>query len=221
MDRNKPDLRHMVYELVLCFKEIEFQKEIRTVFVESRRNGIWLQRNPRKNLLALLAVSRQIYDEARRVFYGRNTFTFRAKDGIPTFLIGIGRENAVLLRSLRWKNDLHQYRNHIDALRFCLVPADSNIISPAREVDIWNDDRWYLNLLLLLAPRLTHHLRCRLLRLNSDDLSPRDHRKRHSLDFVLRENGHPHREGAIRKGTVSFELHVRETWEDGLGVSET
>ena len=65
---SRSELRFMVYRLLLCFKEVNFGTYLRRTDVESRGNGLWLQHNPDKNLLAIMSVSRQLYDEARRIF---------------------------------------------------------------------------------------------------------------------------------------------------------
>ena len=88
-----------------------------TSFVYPNRQGVWLQRNPENNLLALLAISNLIYDEARRVLYSLNSFIFRVPEQILVFLIGIGRDNAALLQSVRWMNGLQHSKNQIDLIK--------------------------------------------------------------------------------------------------------
>ncbi|OJJ84574.1 uncharacterized protein ASPGLDRAFT_46469 [Aspergillus glaucus CBS 516.65] len=52
--------------------------------------------------LAILAANWQTYEEGRRIFYGLNTFILD-RSSIPPFLIGIGRHNAMLLQSLKYR----------------------------------------------------------------------------------------------------------------------
>ena len=47
----------MVYRFLLCFEEVNFGKYLRCTDVEPRENGLWLQHNPGKNLLAIMSVS--------------------------------------------------------------------------------------------------------------------------------------------------------------------
>lgn len=94
------ELRLMVYKYLLCFEVINFGKHVYRRDVQLHRSRVWLQHNPRDNPLVIMSVSRQVYDEAQRIFYISNMFTFESFDGLPVFLIGIGPENAILLRAV-------------------------------------------------------------------------------------------------------------------------
>jgi hypothetical protein len=80
--------------------------------VKRHSNGVSLQHNPSNNLLAIISTDRQTYDEARQMFYSRNTFIFEDLNILAVFLIGIGADNAKLLRTVRWTNE----ENEIQAL---------------------------------------------------------------------------------------------------------
>ncbi|RAL09041.1 uncharacterized protein BO97DRAFT_187454 [Aspergillus homomorphus CBS 101889] len=101
--RLPPELRFMVYRLLPCFEEVNFRKYLPCKDVEPSKNGLWLQHNPDKNLLVIMSVSRQLYDEARRTFYAENRFSFESFDNLPVFLGGVGVENTKLLRSVSCK----------------------------------------------------------------------------------------------------------------------
>lgn len=94
----------MVYEKLLRFEEIIFDSLRYYRRHRQRKNGILLQHNPKSNPLALMAASRQIYDEARRMFYGSNTFMFTHTGLLSIFMTGIGPENVKLLRKVRCRN---------------------------------------------------------------------------------------------------------------------
>lgn len=79
-------------------------------------------------------VSRQFYHETRRVFYGLNTFAFGGVE-VLVFLIGIGRRNAMLLRSVCWGADC-LYENRAGILRSCLAQEGS---TDTEGPNIWND----------------------------------------------------------------------------------
>lgn len=71
----------------------------------------------------MLAVSRQTYEEGRRVFYGLNMFVFETLGAIPVFFIGIGRHNAMFLRSVKWGEEWGKWQEWIEVLRPFLVPV--------------------------------------------------------------------------------------------------
>ncbi|RAH86849.1 hypothetical protein BO86DRAFT_394645 [Aspergillus japonicus CBS 114.51] len=108
------ELRLMVYEHLLCFKEIVIHH------YRSHNHYIsWLQHNPSKNALAIMAVNRRIYEEARLIFYRLNTFTFSFFDALPIFLIGIGDKNAKLLQRVRCRK-VHTGMKYTDITKSCL-----------------------------------------------------------------------------------------------------
>ena len=126
----------MVYTYV---PRIRFGSKVEISASEPHRNGYWLQRNPHHNPPTPLTVSRQLYHEARWVFYGLNTFAFGGVEALVVFLIGIGRRNAMLLRSVSWGADC-LYENRADILRSCLAQEGST--DPERP-NIWNDKTHY------------------------------------------------------------------------------
>ncbi|RAK77738.1 uncharacterized protein BO72DRAFT_95072 [Aspergillus fijiensis CBS 313.89] len=114
------ELRMMVYEHLLHFKEIVIGH------YRHRENypGFWeldapLQHNPCKNALAIMAVNRQIYDEARPIFYCLNTFTFSYFDALPIFLIGVGEKNVKLLQRVRCRK-VDTGKEYVHITKSCL-----------------------------------------------------------------------------------------------------
>lgn len=55
------------------------------------------------NPLAIMGTSSQIYTEARKVFYSHNRFHFSSWQTLHIFLLGIGIQNAQLLRTVECK----------------------------------------------------------------------------------------------------------------------
>jgi hypothetical protein len=70
-----------------------------------------------------MSTGRQIYDEARRIFYSRNNFRFTNFDIVPVFIAGIGADNAKLLRSVSWENDKSEYQDYTDDIQSWLMHA--------------------------------------------------------------------------------------------------
>ncbi|KAJ5807987.1 hypothetical protein N7474_009256 [Penicillium riverlandense] len=116
------EIRRIVYEYVLCFEEIVFTGGIRTAWITPYRSGLYLQHNPTNHPLAIMSTNHQVYEEARQVFYGLNRFAFPCPGSLPLFLVGIGPENAVLLRSVRWniRGYQEQYEEVAEKIRVCL-----------------------------------------------------------------------------------------------------
>lgn len=89
----------------------------------------------------MLAVSRQTYEEGRRVFYGLNMFVFENLCAIPVFLIGIGRHNAMFLRSVKWGKEWGKWQEWIEVLQPFLVPV---VVEEEKEEEgCGNDDYDY------------------------------------------------------------------------------
>ena len=174
-----------------------------TSFVYPNRQGVWLQRNPENNLLALLAVSNLVYDEARRVLYSLNSFIFRVSEQILVFLIGIGRDNAALLQSVRWMNGLQHSKNQIDLIKRYLTRAE--------EEHIWNDEKSYLNFLAALSNKPPDDVIAtqdhRLVRLDTDSTSLCGCRVRYRMDTIFGDNDGEVSKELDTKGTISFELY--------------
>ncbi|KAE8136486.1 hypothetical protein BDV38DRAFT_283971 [Aspergillus pseudotamarii] len=173
----------MTYKFVLCFGKITFGKRLLTSFVYPNRQGIWLQRSPENNLLALLAVSHLVYDEARRVLYSLNSFIFRVPEKILVFLIDIGRDNAALLQLVQWMNGPQHSENQIGFIKRYLTWTE--------EEHIWNDEGSYLNFLATLnkPPRdviaTQDH---RLVRLDTDCTSLCGCRVRYRMGAIFGDN---------------------------------
>ncbi|GAB1203716.1 hypothetical protein APSETT445_002353 [Aspergillus pseudonomiae] len=188
---------------VLCFGNIKVGKHLSSSFVHPDRQGFWLQHNPKNNLLTLLAVSRQVYDEARRVLYSLNSFIFEVADQIPVFLIGIGRENAAFLQSVRWMNGPRHAENQIDSIRQCLTRSE--------EEHIWNDEKSYLSLFAMLVNKpldyvIAHHNH-HLVRLDSEYVPSRGYRVRYRMQAILGETDGEVIETMGTEGTISFEVY--------------
>ncbi|KAJ5601252.1 hypothetical protein N7510_010786 [Penicillium lagena] len=143
--------RTTVYEYLLCFEEIGFTGGIRTARITPHRSGLYLQHNPINHPLAIMSTNHQVYEEARQVFYGLNRFAFWCPRSLPLFLVGIGQGNAMLLRSVRWKNVFgyqEQYEEVAEKIRVCLSERTGTLTSDfcidslvAEPRGDWNSDR--------------------------------------------------------------------------------
>ncbi|OGM50631.1 hypothetical protein ABOM_000668 [Aspergillus bombycis] len=197
------ELRYMIYKFVLCFGNIKFGKYLASSFVYPDRQGFWLQHNPKNNLLTLLAVNRQVYNEARRVLYGLNSFIFQAPDTIPVFLIGIGQENAELLQSVRWMSGPQHCENQIDSIQRYLTQSE--------EEHIWNDEKSYLSFLAMLINKspdyVTAYHNHRLVRLDTDCTPLRSYRVRYRMHAIFGETNGEVSKMIGTEGTISFELY--------------
>lgn len=128
MHRDTSEVRFMVYQFLIGYDEILFDKRLDNRNVDPRRDGLWLQHNPRNNPLAIMPVSRQVYNEAREVFYSLNKFSFESSAALSVFLIGIGPRNAMVLRSVWQKNEQHHWENVTPIIRQCLSSAMFNSV---------------------------------------------------------------------------------------------
>lgn len=92
------ELPLMVYEYFLCFQQVEML-EVKTAYWGPPRhipnNGV-----PSPNPLAIMLVNRQIYREARHMFYSQNAFYFTYLSTLSLFLMRIGFDSAQCLRSV-------------------------------------------------------------------------------------------------------------------------
>ncbi|PTU21288.1 hypothetical protein P175DRAFT_0557946 [Aspergillus ochraceoroseus IBT 24754] len=213
---HKTELRQMVYRAVLCFQSVRFSGCVQKYSVDPV-NGLRLQYNPSRNLLALLAVSRQVYHEARRVFYRYNTFVFESKPLLPIFLIGIGKANTLLLQSVEWVSDSGLYENHIAVLKSFITRRDADVPG-LTDVSIWNDEDHFLEFMRIMKfPDPVYRPSTdRLLRLDADDVSERDGYYRYSLSVRCSENGRK------QNGKAVYELRTRRMRDDDphlLGVA--
>lgn len=202
------ELRLMVYKCLLCFEEINFGKYLHRSNVQPHRSGLWLQHNPTNNPLAIMAVNRQVYDEARRTFYGFNMFTFESFDGLPVFLIGIGPENAMLLRAVRCKNEENEYEEKVNGIRSCLMQAIP-CQKPTEDLQIKSTEDLYLELLneSRNTPFYWGNNR-RLVRPDIANESAYPGRMRYTLNVIFRQSKLGRRE-TDGHATVTFELYMQ------------
>lgn len=198
----------MVYKFLLCFEEINFGNYLHHINMNRHRSGLWLQHNPSNNLLAIMSVNRQIYDEARRTFYGFNTFTFESFNSLPVFLIGIGPDNSMLLRAVRCRDKKDEYEDKVNDIRSCLMQAPSGQLL-TQELQIQPPEDLYLDLLneSVDVPFYWNSNR-RLVRPDIADVSAYPARMRWTLNATLRQGDLERRE-TNRKSTVTFELEVQ------------
>lgn len=198
----------MIYKAVICFERIELDAVFQKHSVDPVR-GVWLQHNPSVNLLALLAVSRQVYDEARRVLYTFNSFVFHDKKALCVFLFGIGSHNASLLPSIKWESDNGQYENHVDTIKAYMTQRGNTAQEPQlkkNKLNIWNDDNHFVEFLKMIrspGPEEwgnTH----RLLRRDSEDVLPTDYFSRYIFNVRCYEG-----EESWRNARAAYELCSR------------
>lgn len=130
--------------MALCYPTIQFSSTEED-YPSVRKGKVYSQHNTDHNPLALLIASRGIYEEARGVFYGKNEFVFSHIDALPVFLIGIGQENANLLRSVRWWGAAErQYDNQLDTIRPYIRGLAGHNLTDDNQLNIWNDYPTYL-----------------------------------------------------------------------------
>ncbi|KAI9371082.1 hypothetical protein BJX61DRAFT_512750 [Aspergillus egyptiacus] len=206
--RLPPELRFMIYRLLLCFKEVTFGKCLRRTNVEPHRNGVWLQHNPDQNPLAIMSVSRQLYEEARRTFYAENRFSFETCDHLPVFLVGVGVSNAMLLRSVTCKERSGKFQDYTGHIQSCLRQAATTGDTSTGDLHIGHEEDLYLNLANqdALRPSILPFYWSDNRRLVRPDMtSDSDHqgRTRFMLSATLRHHD------ASRMYNVTFELSVR------------
>jgi hypothetical protein len=202
----------MVYRFLLCFEEVNFGEYLRRTDVEPRRDGVWLQHNPDNNLLAIMSANRQIYDEARRTFYSENRFSFESFDSLAIFLIGIGVENVMLLRSVSCKERSEKFQDYTGHIQSCLRQAATTGDTSTEDLDIRHVEDLYLNLANQDALRpsiLAFYWRDnrRLARPDITSVFTQPSRTRFMLSAALRQNGKD-RVNANRMCMVTFELSM-------------
>ncbi|PWY87338.1 hypothetical protein BO94DRAFT_585886 [Aspergillus sclerotioniger CBS 115572] len=199
------DVRHIFYRFVLTAETITFYGLIQSSFVTTKTyyQNIYLQHNPISNPLAILITNRQIYNEARQVLYSRNTFVFLATDFLPIFLVGIGRHNAELLRSVRWRRTaLPQGDNQIGMIQPWLDPSSSGR-------DLWSDELAYAHFLGTFSAALDlsrlRMLKERLLRRPNGEGKGKGWPERFTVDVAFGE----------MNGSVTYELWAKD-WKDSM-----
>lgn len=203
----------MIYKALICFERIEFGTVSQRTPVDPVR-GVWLQHNPSVNLLALVAVNRQVYNEARRVLYAFNSFVFHDKKALCVFLFGIGSHNASLLRSVKWESDNGQYENHVGMIKACMRQRTYIAQEPQpgeKKVSIWNDEDQFIEFLKSIKSPGPVQWGClrRLLRRDSEDVSPTDYFHRYIFNISCYEG-----EETRRDLKVAYELCSRVVKRD-------
>lgn len=112
------ELHLMGYEYFLCFQKVEML-EVKTAYWGPPRripnNGI-----PLPNPLAIMLVNRQIYREARHMFYSQNAFYFTYLYTLSLFLMRIGFDSAQCLRSIYLRNSLFAYKEYSEEVKTCI-----------------------------------------------------------------------------------------------------
>jgi hypothetical protein len=202
----------MVYQKLLSFGKIDICGSSHKTSVDPI-NGVWLQHNPPRNLLAILAVNRLVYYEARRVFYGFNIFSFTCRRAAITFLIGIGRENVAFLQTVRWStHDKFEWDNHIDTITSCIAQTKVQRNGKPKEVTIWNNEDQFVSFLqTVMSPEPVFRGGVyRLLRLDADDVSNHDSYDRHTFQVRIYES----RDAETQKFTAAYELRSRRVKDD-------
>lgn len=195
----------MVYELVLSFGNI-FLSDVRKFFQEPRPDGRWLQHNPEANTLAILSTSRQVYHEARSVFYGFNTFIFEQMATIPIFLVGIGAQNTMCLRSVKCHGAQALLVNLVTEIKACVTQEPSSE-GPLHPPELsWNSELLYAKFLTEKTVQDAGYSEefCHFVRPTSTQPSQR--RYRYSMWFYLQNVAGKKRP---QGGTVTYELCVQ------------
>ncbi|KAA8646725.1 uncharacterized protein ATNIH1004_005400 [Aspergillus tanneri] len=213
-----PELRFMVYGFLLCFEEVNFGEYLRYTDIDPHRSGLWQQYNPDNNLLAIMSVSRQIYDEARWTFYTGNRFSFESFDNLPVFLVGIGVENAMLLRSVSCKDRSEKFKDYTDHIQSCLRQAATTGDTSTGDLYIPHIEDLYLNLANqdALRPNILPFYwndNRRLLRPDITSVSSYPSRIRFTLSATLRQNGKD-TVNADRMYLAAYELYVQRNRGD-------
>lgn len=172
----------MIYKAIFCSERIEI-RNIRKTTVDPVK-GVYLQHNPPNNLLSLIAVNRQVYHEACRIFYRYNTFIFRCEEALPVFLIAIGKKNAHFLKSVEWKRDSGLRENNMDTIK-SYITQNGDQSQEGQEIDVWNNEEQFMALSeAIMFPRPVYRGSTdRPLRLDSDDVSPLDGYERYILSL--------------------------------------
>ncbi|KAI7974730.1 hypothetical protein EIK77_003878 [Talaromyces pinophilus] len=197
----------MIYKAIFCFERIEICN-VQETYVHPDR-GFWLQHNPRNNLLAIMSTSQQVYHEARQIFYLYNTFTFHQRFAVPIFLIGIGRENALRLKSVEWRlGDDDQFENHIDIVKSRMLrERDQTQTQSEEEINCWDDEEQFVEMerTIVVPYMLPYQFRdARLRPLDADEDVPDDgFGRRYRFVFIARF--HEHGE-SMRHGKAGYEM---------------
>ncbi|RAK97629.1 uncharacterized protein BO80DRAFT_467671 [Aspergillus ibericus CBS 121593] len=143
------DIRIIIYRFILVHQAIVIRSEP-SVDITQDQFRLRRQYNPSGNPLALLIANRQVYEEARMVFYSLNAFYFLYSSSVPIFLVGIGRHNAVFLRTLHWNmvapTKKYQQTNSFQQMAKNQKAMMRSWLVPSSKKDIWNDRQMYVEL---------------------------------------------------------------------------
>lgn len=155
-----------------------------------------------------MATSQQVHHEARRIFYLYNTFTFHQKFAIPILLIGIGKENALRLKSVEWKlGDYDQFENHIDIVKSCMLREGDQTQTQSEEINCWNDEGQFVKMeRTIVVPYMLPYqfMDVHLRPPDADDGVPDDGINRR-YRFIFTTRFHKHR-GSIQHGKAGYEM---------------
>ncbi len=113
------ELRLMVYKFALTFPCDGVRWTVRGLHRFSGQvNGRFVPEADPKELLALLSVSRQIYNEAMGIFYSENSFEFSSLSILWSFLSGIGKKKRKFLRHLAFEYCSYYHEQFYSDKRF-------------------------------------------------------------------------------------------------------
>lgn len=199
----------MVYTFLLCFEEVNFGEYLRRTDVEPHRDGLWLQHNPDNDLLAIM--SARMWAN-RQTFYSENRFSFESFDSLAIFLVGIGVENVMLLRSVSCRERSEKFQDYTDHIQSYLRQAAMTADMSTKDLDIRHIEDLYLNLASQdeLSPgSLGFYWRDnrRLTRPDTTSVSTQPSRTRFMLSATLRQY-RKDRVNANRLCMVTFELSM-------------
>lgn len=152
-----------------------------------------------------------MYHEARRVLYRYNTFVLQSRTALLTFLIGIGRANALLLNTVKWRlDDSERYENHIDIIKPYITQRSTPQAQQAQpeETNIWNSEAEYREIYQAIrgSASLRHWYWSshRPIRLDADEILVKPRRCRFIFNIYCYED-----ESTSRHVTAGYEMHTR------------
>ncbi|KAJ6096848.1 hypothetical protein N7486_007594 [Penicillium sp. IBT 16267x] len=127
------EIRLMVYEFLFCYGKIKINYYLAGGV--PKRHGIPLEfdsvgcsltfrggesiTSSVHNPLAIMSASSQVYTEARKVFYSQNKFFFPGLQSLHIFLLGIGYQNAQLLRTVECRSSKRDPGTTCSQIRKC------------------------------------------------------------------------------------------------------
>ncbi|KAE8154624.1 hypothetical protein BDV25DRAFT_135791 [Aspergillus avenaceus] len=180
------ELRDMIYAKVLCFEQIDFYSLITGNHCDTRSYD-WAPADTRINPLALLSTNRYISQDAREVFYKKNKFRFHCTQRVMVFLVGIGMENAMMLRSVQWKDATGRFQERLGLIKPLFTGTHED--PESEEKNIWNNEASYFRLYATVRwPRTFEHITPQLLTPRPSELPLR---YRYALAVVYKREGRP------------------------------